>query len=441
MSTSTLPHAGQSATTEAGMRLLSGITGTHPAAGLPAHLGQWGKLNLRQPGPTILRELEASGLVGHGGAWFPVSTKWRSVVSGSRRRPVVVANGAEGEPLSRKDAFLLTRAPHLVLDGLSVAAHVLRAHQAIAYVPGSRLDGVNAAIMERHELGLDPVDIVAVEAPDRFLAGQESAVVNALSRRAAIPSFVDLRSIRERGVAGRPTLVQNVETLAHVALIARFGADWFRSVGTSRSPGTILLTVSGRWERPMILEGELGSPMRTVLALSRSDLDGFGGALLGGYGGGWVTMPTLYDLVLTEDSARQAGSSLGAGIASLLPRTVCPLSEMADVVRYMEGQGAGQCGPCVHGLASLADEMATLAFGSPRRGDHVERILALCTLVDGRGACRHPDGVARYVRSGLTVFAEEAKSHLRHGPCALTRTPDAITPNRRVSRYVEERHS
>ena len=103
-----------------------------------------------------------------------------------------------------------------------------------------------------------------------------------------------------------------------------------------------------------------------------------------------------------------------------LPRDVCPLAEMADVVRYMEGQGAGQCGPCVHGLAELAEAMDRLAYGG-RGGPHIDRILEICTLVEGRGACRHPDGVARFVRTGLGVFADEVASHQRRGPCPQTR--------------------
>ena len=141
--------------------------------------------------------------MGHGGAWFPVATKWKAVAGASRRRPVVVANGAEGEPASRKDALLLTQAPHLVLDGLALAAGTLRAQQAIVYVPAASIPVVEAALAERRARRLDPIAIEIVEAPDTFIAGQESAVVNALGgRRGAIPSFVGLTSIRERGVGG-----------------------------------------------------------------------------------------------------------------------------------------------------------------------------------------------------------------------------------------------
>ena len=279
---------------------------------------------------------------------------------------------------------------------------------------------MEAALVERRARGLDQIAIELAEAPDTFISGQESAVVNALvGRRVAVPSFAGLTTIRERGVGGRPTLVQNVETLAHVALVARFGADWFRGVGTPENPGTMLLTV-GRSGGPLVVEAALGSSLRAAVGLGEDDLARTRAFLLGGYGGAWVSPATFAELPVSEKAARRAGATLGAGVIVPLPRDVCPLAEMADVVRYMEGQGAGQCGPCVHGLGELAESMDRLAYGG-RGGPHVDRILQTCTLVEGRGACRHPDGVARFVRSGLGVFADEVASHQRRGPCTQTR--------------------
>jgi NADH:ubiquinone oxidoreductase subunit F (NADH-binding) len=218
-------------------------------------------------------------------------------------------------------------------------------------------------------------------------------------------------------------LVQNVETLAHVAMIGRFGGQWFRSLGTADSPGTMLLTITGRWEEPLVVEAPLGAAFREVLQLTPQDVDRYWGVLLGGYGGGWVSVPELLDCALTEEAARKLKSSLGPGIVAMLPRTHCPLAETARVVRYMEQQSAGQCGPCVNGLADLAAHVEALAY-SPKglRGTSAS-INELCNLIDGRGACRHPDGVTRFVRSALVVFRDQADEHLRRGPCGAVKGP------------------
>jgi NADH:ubiquinone oxidoreductase subunit F (NADH-binding) len=400
----------------AGARLLHGIADDpgndrgRNDPGLAAHLDRWGPVRAHR----LMEELDASGLAGHGGAWFPVADKWRSVASG-RGRPVVVANGAEGEPASRKDATLLLQAPHLVLDGLVLAARALRAREAIAYVPASSIGVVDQAVAERRG---DPVPIHVVRAPDTFIAGQESAVVTALNGRrgAALPSFVGIESVRQRGVRGHPTLVHNVETLAHVALIARFGAAWFREQGTADAPGTMLLTVN-RPSGQTVVEAALGSPLRQAAGLRPDEVRAARGILLGGYGGGWVTPGVFADLPLSEKAARRAGATLGPGIVAVLPADVCPLAEAADVVRYMEGQGAGQCGPCVHGLSELAHALERLAY-RPQRGLRPDPILEICNLVEGRGACRHPDGVARFVRTTFSAFADELALHARGAPCA-----------------------
>ena len=137
-------------------------------------------------------------------------------------------------------------------------------------------------------------------------------------------------------------------------------------------------------------------------------------------------MSDLLDCRLTEESARQLNSSLGAGVVALLPRAHCPLAETARVVRYMEGQGAGQCGPCIHGLADLAAHVEALAWNPVALRGHDASILEICNLIDGRGACRHPDGVARFVRSALTVFHDEVDSHLRRGPCTRAQGPGLL---------------
>jgi NADH:ubiquinone oxidoreductase subunit F (NADH-binding) len=409
-------------------RLLDGA-GVGGVVGLDAHLARWGALpQVRSKG--LLEAVDQSGLRGHGGAWFPVGTKWRAVARGGRSKPVVVANGAEGEPASGKDRYLLHRTPHLVLDGAAVAAAAVGASRVVVHITARNVADVERALAERAHRGVDTCAFDVVTAPDRFLSGQESAAVNTVNgRNPGIPSFVRLRTVRDQGVAGRPTLVQNVETLAHAALIARFGPQWFRSVGTHESPGTVLATVTGLWDAPRIVEVPLGSTLAHALEIGQDQARGIRAVLMGGYGGGWLPTATALSMPYTEESARGHGTSIGAGVVLLLPTGVCPIAEAARVVRYMEGEGAGQCGPCVNGLDVLATSLEHLAYRPRSLRGGVAALPTLCGLVEGRGACHHPDGVARFVRTAVDVFADHAALHVSRGPCQPTRPFLPVPPD------------
>ncbi len=409
-------------------RLLAGLGAGGGTVSLADHLRQWGPLP-PSPGPSVVDEVVRSGLRGRGGAWFPVGAKWRAVHRSILRRPVVVANGAEGEPASAKDRLLLHQLPHLVLDGAMVAARAVGASQVVLHLPSTAVGPMERAVGERRDAVDDPVPPEIVVAPDRFIAGQESAVVATVNgRRPGIPTFTGAVPVRERGVDGRPTLVHNVESLAHVALVARFGAAWFRSLGTPESPGTTLVTVTGRWSEPRILEVPLGVRLRDTLALAADEERRVQGVLLGGYGGGWLTTGKALAMPYTEEDARRRGSSIGAGVVVLLPEGACPLAEISRVVAYLDDEGAGQCGPCVNGLAALARLTYQLAFDPAALGDGLASVPILCDLIDGRGACRHPDGATRFVRTGLQVFADHAEAHLRSGPCRSPFPPFLALP-------------
>jgi NADH:ubiquinone oxidoreductase subunit F (NADH-binding) len=353
--------------------------------------------------PRLLEALDRSGLTGRGGAGFPSSIKVRSVAS-SRRRPVVVGNALEGEPLSSKDAVLLTRNPGLVLDGLEILGAATRARRTILAVHRD-LDSdtlIAAAVGRRAELAW---------LSGGFVAGQESALVNQLNGRLPLPGD-QFRKVFEAGVDGRPTLVLNAETLAHVALIARHGADWFRSVGTADDPGTSLFTVSGAVRLPGVIEAPRGT--RLADALAPAQPDDLAAVLVGGYHGAWVPASDL-DVPLTRSELAPYGASVGAGVLHVLSVDVCPLVFASRVVDYLAQESARQCGPCVNGLPRLAADLHRLAAGS-RDGSLPGDLDRMARVVSGRGACAHPDGSSRFVVSTLDVFWSHVGSHLR-GRC------------------------
>ena len=422
------------------------------AAGLPrllpatpedlrAHLARYGPTPYRGRANLLIADIEASGLTGRGGAAFPVHRKLALVArAGARQgRKVVVANGAESEPASRKDEMLLRLAPNLVLDGLQLAAEAVgatEAHLYLHYAPGPQ---ILRALAERSSAGLDWLGVTITQAPPRFLAGQEAAVVNRLGGGPALPTFQPPR-VSERGLGGGPTLVQNVETLAHLALIARYGPRWFRAVGTSDEPGSMLTTIYRPDAKAHIREAAIGTPLSALLGASdgASDGDGAGGPgvqawLVGGYHGTWLPMPDAAGVTLDNVSLRRFGAAAGAGVLAALPSGRCGLTEAARVTGYLAAESAGQCGPCLNGLPRIAAALAELAGSGHRRQTRAD-LERWSGLVKGRGACNHPDGTVRFVRSALTVFEPEIGRHAR-GQCSATdRTPYLPLPDRLPSR-------
>jgi NADH:ubiquinone oxidoreductase subunit F (NADH-binding) len=382
------------------------------AAGYRAHLHLLGPLPA-VPAAQLIAMTAAAGLTGRGGAAFPVGRKLAAVQAGGRG--VVVANGAEGEPASSKDHALLAQAPHLVLDGLALASRAVGATSAYLYASGDLLrDGLARALAERR----DDVPVRPVEAAATFVSGQSSAVVAAINGARPVPTMAP-PSVHARGVGGRPTLVQNVETLAQLALLARYGPDWFRRLGTPDEPGTRLVTVSGAVRSPGVYEVAGGSPLASVLDLAGGMAMPVQALLVGGYHGGWVPWnAATASLPHSRAALAGYGADPGAGVVVALSSAQCGLRAGAEIAAYLAGQSAGQCGPCVHGLPAVAAHLARLAA---RRStpSAVRELLRVVGLVEGRGACHHPDGTGRLVRSTLATFAAEVELHLA-GRCSAT---------------------
>jgi NADH:ubiquinone oxidoreductase subunit F (NADH-binding) len=376
------------------------------------HVAVHGPLPDRPHG--LIDAVAAAALRGRGGAAFPTATKL-AAVAGRRGRKVVVVNGAEGEPMSRKDRVLLDRAPHLVLDGAQCAAQAVGAREVIVAVPQ---DAARARASLADALGerVDVATVRVVGVPRRYLAGEESALVQFLSGGELKPTLTPPRP-DQRGVSRRPTLVQNAETLAHVALIARHGPAWFRALGTADRPGSALATLSGAVARPGVYELAVGTPLGRLVELAGGLTEPARAVLVGGYFGRWVDWAPAQELALD--------APLGSGVICVLGASACPAAELARATAWLAGETAGQCGPCVHGLSAVADGIAHMAGGGADAliAARVERWAG---QVEGRGACHHPNGVVRFARSGLQVFARELDDHRRHGPCDACDRPRVL---------------
>ena len=374
-------------------RVLAGLD--HGRLDFQRHLMTHGPL------PALTRDdyvqlCEAVGLRGRGGAAFPVALKLKDLPA--RGVEAVVVNGSESEPASRKDRLLLTQSPHLVLDGAVGLAHALRApHVLIAVHDAAAASSLRQALVERD----DRLAIEVRETPGRFVAGEARAVLSVLEGGTAVPPGRRVLPTR-KGYHRRPTFLSNVETFGQLAVLARLGSRGFSSTGLISEPGTQLLTIGGAVQRPGVIETPTGVPLDTVLQYAGAEP---GPVLLGGYHGRWLS---------TTEGVTLQRPEVSAGIILALGSDTCPLGEVTRIAEWLRGQSAGQCGPCVFGLASLVNDFARMTVGDPEGWYDAQRHLG---LVPGRGACAHPDGVARFLTSALEVFDQDLRRHLNGQGC------------------------
>jgi NADH:ubiquinone oxidoreductase subunit F (NADH-binding) len=342
-------------------------------------------------------------------------------VAGRRGPAVVVANGMESEPASHKDHTLLSRVPHLVLDGAVAAAAAVGAevvHVCLSRGKPELVQQVLGAVADRDRSRLGGARIQVHALPQHYVSSEETSLVRWLNGGEARPLGGTKRPF-QLGVQRRPTLIGNVETLAHIALIARFGPAWFRQAGLPDAPGTMLATVSGAVGRPGVYEIEVGTAITDLLAWSHATQD-VQAVLIGGYFGTWHDPRAVAHLPLSVPRLRGAGASPGAGVLAALDGQACGLRETARILGYLASQSAGQCGPCAFGLPAIADDFEQLASGRPG-GDVLARLDRRLNVLPGRGACKHPDGAARLAASALVAFAADVSAHARHLPCQPAR--------------------
>ena len=397
-------------------RLLGGPAADFGAETFPEHMKRLGPVPRRRP-QDIVEIVHRAALRGRGGAGFPMALKM-SAVAAQGGDPLIVVNAAESEPASRKDRLLVTLRPQLLLDGAAVAAAATGAGQAVIYLHSG--DDVAAAtletaLLERTSTTFDDPTFRIAYGPPRFVAGESSAIVSFLEGGLAKPRHGHRSSTS--GVDGRPTLIQNAETAAHLALLARGGPDWFREAGTPRWPGSILATLAGGVASPgLVVELSRPRPFSELLG-------GVGGldrppraVLVGGYGGAWVDGERAWDMPFYPDTLADRRLPFGCGLVAALPHGHCGIAETARILAYLAEESARQCGACMFGLPQLARTLRRLADGDASRGE-LRRFAKQAESIEGSGACGHPDGTVRMAMSALQCFADDVALHLSGRPC------------------------
>ncbi|WP_304111277.1 NADH-ubiquinone oxidoreductase-F iron-sulfur binding region domain-containing protein [Mycolicibacterium bacteremicum] len=374
---------------------------------------------------ALLEGIGAAGVLGRGGAAFPMAVKLSTVRRASARGQdtVLVANGEEGEPASVKDRWLLRNRPHLVLDGLRLAAQIVGARHAHVYVsdPASA-EAVHAALAELTG-ELDGVTVGVRTVAPAYVAGEESAAVRAINGGPAKPTDKPPR-VFEEGVGGLPTAVCNVETLANLPFVHRHGAAVYREVGTDGSPGTYLATVTGGGRAPGLYELPLGVPAADLLARHGIDIDQVRGALMGGYFAGMLDRRIL-DTTLDHAALQAVGSGLGCGAVSVITEE-CPVAVGAAVLAYYDRENADQCGSCFNGTAAMAAAARALRDGVAD-ADDVARLQRWSTVLRGRGACATLDAACNIAASMLAMFGADV-TRLLAGDRGGAAPYDALRP-------------
>ena len=378
----------------------------------------------------LVRQLSESDILGRGGGAFPLS---RKIASYERfgKNLIVVANGSEGEFLSRKDEALLRRLPHLVLDGLSILATALDATKAYLHIDFSKEELrriVQAAIIARRKIDPLTIDVSTTMSGVGYVAGNESAVISAINRQGGRPIYLPDRPI-VRGVKKRPTMIVNVETLAQLALMTRFGSEWFSSVGEEGDTGTRLMTVSLPSGSSTVIEIVVGTKFSEIVRAFGVSREQISCGLVGGYYGQLVDAEKLWLLRASQPHLKAAGLSFGAGVLALA--VGCPISLTAKIIGYLSGESAGQCGPCYLGLPELFKVWQGVAEGRISSGSYL-RIEELCEEIAGRGGCAMPDGAVMLSRMSLSRFNSEILSH-QGGRCSYAPGNEYLVPSGAVT--------
>jgi NADH:ubiquinone oxidoreductase subunit F (NADH-binding) len=384
-----------------------GLLGRHPfvSQGLDGYLLEGGYTAARAD-DALAAARGIDRLLGRGGAAFSTSVKIKAVrraAESTGLAPTVIANGAEGEPLSVKDRYLLRFRPHLVLEGLAVVAQALGVSEAHLYIadPAARA-AVEIATAELDVSGLAP-RMQIFRAQETYVAGEETAVVRALTKGIARPTDKPPRPFQV-GVGGAPTLVLNVETLACIARsLHPLGSD---------AGSTFLATVSGGGRPAALYELPDGAFLDKVTRAHFGDDNTGRNLLIGGFFGG--LLPAWSDLALSHAGVRLRRGSLGCGSLHFLEPGACPIRIAGDVARYYADNNAQQCGICISSTNTVAATLAEL--GDPVRGRNYASMLPRWgTQLSGRGACAVPDAVAALIRSLLHFYPQLFGRHLARG--------------------------
>ena len=399
----------------------------------------WRKCVMELSREGIVAEIRRSGLRGRGGAGFPTGTKWDKVLHHRVKERYFVCNAGEHEPGTFKDRYLLKHYPHQLLEGCLIAAFTVRAKASFIYVnqeyeeERANLEKAIEQARTRGLLGTNvlgtglDLDIELFAGQGSYVAGEETAMLESMQGRPAMPRQKPPFYPTDFGLYGKPTLVNNVETLCNVPRILRNGAGWFAQVGTEKCPGTMLFSLSGAVNKPGIYEMPMGAPLRRLI-------EEFGGGVPRGRkvkavfpGGPSFAMVTAdqLDLPMDFESLKKAGTGLGSAGVIVVDDSTCMVAQTLHFSNFFKVESCGQCPPCRMGTINLATLMTKIENGEGTQND-LDSLLQLCGFVKGTGYCTLVTGAAVLVQSALRLFRQEFEEHLTLKRCPYKPAPAGV---------------
>ena len=396
----------------------------------------WKQCVTKSDPQAIIAQLKEAHLRGRGGAGFPTGLKWDKVLNHRVQERYFVCNAGEHEPGTFKDRYLLRHHPHQLLEGCLIAAHTVNAKEAYIYLNHEFAE--EKAIFERAKeearargllgenilgTGLN-LDIQVFDGYGSYVAGEETAMLESMQGRPAQPKQKPPFYPTEFGLHGKPTLVNNVETLSNIPNLLRNGPAWFREVGTSTTPGTMLFSLSGAVNRPGVYELPLGTPLRHLIEVCGQGIPNGHGVKAVFPGGPSFSMigADQLDLPMDFDSLKKAGTGLGSAGVIVVDDVTCMVSQTLKFSHFFERETCGQCPPCRIGTEELATLIRKIEEGEGAETD-LAKLLQICGFVKGTGFCTLVTGAAVLVQNSLRLFRGEFEEHIRLGRCPVKPEP------------------
>ena len=384
----------------------------------------------------IVDAIKDSGLRGRGGAGFPTGLKWSFMPRSAAGQKYIICNSDESEPGTCHDRDILRYNPHALIEGMAIAGYATGADVGYNYIRGEFMDepvprfeaavkeAYDAGLLGRHVLGTEvDFDLHTFVGAGAYICGEETALLESLEGKPGKPRFKPPFPA-SYGLYGRPTTINNTQTLASVPMILRKGAKWYAGLGPEGSGGTALFSVSGHIEKPGNYELPMGIPFKDLLEICGGIL---GGRQLKAVIPGGSSVPVLpgeliMDCTMDYASLQQAGSSFGTGAVIVMDDTTCMVRVLQRISRFYMSESCGQCTPCREGTGWLYRMLTRIVDGKGREED-LELLLEVANRIEGRTICALGDAAAWPVQSFLKHFHQEFEYMVRNeGRSMVTET-------------------